>query len=78
MTITNLKWFCNEMVPTNPHLARVVDCDPFSLCVIHKGLCPSSGDINRLMMIVMRGRHRHCLFAYILCYLRFNFYVSKH
>jgi hypothetical protein len=24
---------------------------PFSLCVIHKeGLCPSSGDINRLMM----------------------------
>jgi hypothetical protein len=25
---------------------------PFSLCVIHKeGLCPSSGDINRLIMI---------------------------
>jgi hypothetical protein len=25
---------------------------PFSLCVIHKeGLCPSSGDINRLMMM---------------------------
>jgi hypothetical protein len=26
----------------------------FSLCVIHKeGLCPSSGDINRLMMMMM-------------------------
>jgi hypothetical protein len=26
---------------------------PFSLCVIHKeGLCPSSGDINGLMMNV--------------------------
>jgi hypothetical protein len=28
---------------------------PFSLCVIHKeGLCPSSGDINRLMMMIHR------------------------
>jgi hypothetical protein len=28
---------------------------PFSLCVIHKeGLCPSSGDINRLMMMIWR------------------------
>jgi hypothetical protein len=35
----------------NSHWARVVDYGPFSLCVIHKeGLCPSSGDINRLMM----------------------------
>jgi hypothetical protein len=26
---------------------------PFSLCVIHKeGLCPCSGDINKLMMII--------------------------
>jgi hypothetical protein len=31
----------------------VVGYGPFSLSVIHKeGLCPSSGDINRLMMIV--------------------------
>jgi hypothetical protein len=30
----------------------VVGYDPFSLCVIHKeGLCPNSGDINRLMMM---------------------------
>jgi hypothetical protein len=30
----------------------VVGYGPFSLWVIHKeGLCPSSGDINRLMMI---------------------------
>jgi hypothetical protein len=27
---------------------------PFFLCVIHKqGLCPHSGDINRMMMIVI-------------------------
>jgi hypothetical protein len=36
---------------TNPHWARVMGYGPFSLCVIPKeGLCPSSGDINRLMM----------------------------
>jgi hypothetical protein len=40
------------MSPTNPHWARLVGNGPFSLCVIHKeGLCPSSGDINRLMMM---------------------------
>jgi hypothetical protein len=33
----------------------VVDYGPFSLCVIHKeGLCPSSGDIDRLMMNIFR------------------------
>jgi hypothetical protein len=32
----------------------VVGYGPFSLWVIHKeGLCPSSGDINRLMMMMM-------------------------
>jgi hypothetical protein len=32
---------------------RGVGYGPFSLCVIHKGgLCPSSGDINRLMMMI--------------------------
>jgi hypothetical protein len=37
---------------TNPHWARVVGYGSFSLCVIHKeGLCPSSGDISRLMMM---------------------------
>jgi hypothetical protein len=42
-----------SLAPTNPHWARVVSYGPFSLCVIHKeGLCPSSGDINRLMMYV--------------------------
>jgi hypothetical protein len=31
----------------------VVGYGPFSLCVIHKeGLCPSRGDINRLVMVV--------------------------
>jgi hypothetical protein len=38
--------------PTNPYWARVVGYGLFSLCVIHmKGLCPSSVDINRLMMM---------------------------
>jgi hypothetical protein len=36
---------------TNLYWARVVGYGPLSLCVIHKkGLYPSSGDINRLMM----------------------------
>jgi hypothetical protein len=36
-----------SLAPTNPHWARVVGYDPFSLCIIHKeGLCPRSGDIN--------------------------------
>jgi hypothetical protein len=40
-----------------PALARVVGYGLFSLCVIHKeGLCPSSGDINRLMMSIERGQ----------------------
>jgi hypothetical protein len=39
--------------PTNPHWARVVGYGPLSLCVIHKeGLCPSSGEIKRLMMMI--------------------------
>jgi hypothetical protein len=42
---------------TCPHWARVVGFTPFFLCVIHKvGLCPSSGDINSLMMKVHRRR----------------------
>jgi hypothetical protein len=42
---------------TNPHWARVVGYGPFS-CIIHKeGLCPSSGDINRLMMTRCIGIH---------------------
>jgi hypothetical protein len=43
-----------SLAPINPHWARVMDYVPFSLCVIHKeGLYPSSGDINRLKMIMM-------------------------
>jgi hypothetical protein len=42
-----------SLAPTNPHWARVVGYGPFSLWVIHmEGLCPSSGDINRLMMMI--------------------------
>jgi hypothetical protein len=44
----------NYRRPPNSHWARVVGYGPFSLWVIHKeGLCLSSGDINRLMMIMM-------------------------
>jgi hypothetical protein len=36
------------------HWARVVGYGPFSLFVIYReGLCPSSRDINRLMMMIM-------------------------
>jgi hypothetical protein len=43
-----------SLAPTNPHWARVVGFGLFSLCVILKeGLCPSSGDINRMMMMMM-------------------------
>jgi hypothetical protein len=46
-----------SLAPTNPHWARVVGYGPFSLFVIHKeGLCPSSADINRLMMMMMMYR----------------------
>jgi hypothetical protein len=44
-----------SLAPTNSHGARVVGYGPFSLCVIHKeGLCPSSGDISRLMMMTIK------------------------
>jgi hypothetical protein len=44
-----------SLAPTNPHWARVVGYAPFSLCVIHKkGLCPSSGNINRVMMMTSK------------------------
>jgi hypothetical protein len=40
-----------SLAPAKPHWARVEGYGPFSLCVIHKeSLCPSSEDINRLMM----------------------------
>jgi hypothetical protein len=45
-----------SLAPTKPHWAHVVGYGPF-LCVIHKeGLCPTSGDINRLMMMMNRSR----------------------
>jgi hypothetical protein len=45
-----------SLAPTNPHLARVVGYGLFSLWLIHKeGLCPSSEDINRLMMMMTKS-----------------------
>jgi hypothetical protein len=47
-----------SLTPTNPHKARVLGYSPFSLCIIiHKGdLCPSSGDINGLMMMMISAK----------------------
>jgi hypothetical protein len=43
-----------SLAPSKPHWARVVGYGPFSLCIIHKeGLCPRSGDINGLMMMMI-------------------------
>jgi hypothetical protein len=39
-----------------PIRTRGVGCGPFSLCVIHKeGLCSSSREINRLMMMMIEN-----------------------
>jgi hypothetical protein len=56
-----------SLAATNPHWARVVVYSLFSLCVIHKeGLCPSSGDINRLMMTTSMEERSMLLFSSIL------------
>jgi hypothetical protein len=48
-----------SLAPTNPHWVRVVGYGPVTLCVIHReGLCPSSGDINQLMMMMMMWTFR--------------------
>jgi hypothetical protein len=61
------------VLPTNPHWVRMVGYGPFFLCLIHKeGLCPSSGDINRLMMMMTRNcdamTHRKNVLASTLVY----------
>jgi hypothetical protein len=66
--------------PTNPHWARVVGYGPFSLCVIPKeGLCSSSGDINRLMMITVlfpeMGQSQQRMLATLK--LKFTFFYSQ-
>jgi hypothetical protein len=44
----------SSKAPTNTKWARVAGYGPFCLCVVHKeGLSPCSGDINRLMMLMM-------------------------
>jgi hypothetical protein len=42
------------LTPTNPHWAGMVGYGAFFLWVIHKeDICASSGDINRLMIIII-------------------------
>jgi hypothetical protein len=46
-----IQWLTNVRDCMPKHTDRGA-IEPFSFCVIHKeGLCPSSGDINRLMMM---------------------------
>jgi hypothetical protein len=43
-----------SLAPTNPHSVRLVDYGSLSLCVINKeGLCRCSGEINRLMIMMI-------------------------
>jgi hypothetical protein len=75
------RWFrlhLQSLAPANPHWAHVVSYGPFSLCVIHKEcLWPSSGSINRLMMMMIKSTI--CLLSLIIhvwfyiCLLSFNF-----
>jgi hypothetical protein len=45
--------YLQSLTSNNPLWARVVGSGPFSLCVIDKeGLCPSTGSINGLMMMM--------------------------
>jgi hypothetical protein len=56
------------LAPTNPHWARVVGYGPFSLGVIHKdGLCPSSGEINGLMMMMTHEKCINCEMQFGKC-----------
>jgi hypothetical protein len=66
-------------------LARVVGYGPFSLFVIHKkGLCPSSGDIKRLMMkYYMQLRYKcntefYCISGCLLFILWIIFLWNSH
>jgi hypothetical protein len=52
-TLSHWSWLhLQSLSHTNPHWACVVGYGPFSLSVIQKeGLCPSTGDLNRLIMM---------------------------
>jgi hypothetical protein len=54
-----------EAPPTwTTRLAREAGYRPFSLCIIHKeGLSPSSGNINRLMMMMMEHRQSELILS---------------
>jgi hypothetical protein len=49
--------YLQSLTPTNPHRARLLGYGRFSLWVIHKeGLCPRSGKIDKLMMMLMNSK----------------------
>jgi hypothetical protein len=50
--------YLQSLATTNPHWTRVVGYGLFSSWVFHKeGLCLSSADINRLMMMVVSKKY---------------------
>jgi hypothetical protein len=65
-----------SLASINPHWAGVVGYGPFSLWIIHKeGLCPSSGDINRLMM--MRSKCRSLMLPKPIDFILVFYLYSK-
>jgi hypothetical protein len=62
----------------HPALVRVVGFGPFSLSVIHKeGLCPSSGDIIRLMITQLPTNRNHLLSRKNYKLMRLLFFILK-
>jgi hypothetical protein len=45
-----------SLAPTSSHWARVMVNGLFTCVIPREGLCPSSGDINRLMMMMIGGK----------------------
>jgi hypothetical protein len=68
------------LAPTNPPWARVVGYGPFILWVIHKeGLCPSSVNINMLMMMKYLGTLKStCIKQHFEGLLLFLWYYYDH
>jgi cellulose synthase/poly-beta-1,6-N-acetylglucosamine synthase-like glycosyltransferase len=59
-----------SLASTNPHWVRVECYGPISLCVVHReGLCPSSGGINRLMMLICEVSRSNIWEWFVLCLL---------
>jgi hypothetical protein len=74
------RWYrlhMQSLAPTNQHWARVVGFGPFSLCIIRKeGLCPSSGNINRLMHTYIHTYHSRLITCF-QSYIQFSCFLTE-